>query len=232
MARSESGREAAAAWRFGGRVTVLPSPAQVELILDRGFFAVSIQAIAKRATVLDLGAHTPLQKNLARYRPLFADTRYLCTDVVPAPGLDFVANATDIPLRGASIDGVICLSLLEHVFEPWRVAQEIHRVLKPEGVAFLYVPFLYEYHGAQGRRGTPDCYRFSIDAVRYLFRAFAHVQIQPVGRAVESALRLVVARYGPLDRLARKTGRLIDRLRGPESGIYQASGYNLWLEKG
>ena len=58
------------------------------------------------------------------------------------------------------------------------------------------------------------------------------MQIQPVGRAVESALRLVVARYGPLDRLARKTGRLIDRLRGPESGIYQASGYNLWLEKG
>jgi len=213
------------------RPSVQPARAQVEFVVDRDIFAESVLAISQRDRVLDLGAHTPLQKHLSPFRSQFAGTHYLCMDLVSAPGLDFVADAARVPLRTASVDAVICLSLLEHVFEPWKVADEIHRVLKPDGVAFLYLPFLYEYHGAQGRPGTPDCYRFSIDAIRYLFRAFARIQVQPVGRAVESALRLLVARYASLDRLARRVGRLVDQLRSPQAGLYQASGYNVWLQK-
>lgn len=42
------------------------------------------------------------------------------------------------------------------------------------GGAFFYVPFLYPYHGSQG---TPDCYRFTRDALYYMFRDFSRLQL-------------------------------------------------------
>src|SRR5688572_7977552 len=159
-------------------------PVTVEMVLDRHIFDESVRAIARRATVLDLGGHSPLQKGLSRHRPLFAGTRYICTDLAPEPGLDFVGNAQQVPLRAESVEAVICHSVLEHVFEPTEVAREIYRILKPGGVAFVYVPFLYSYHGDPQGKGPVDCYRFSLDAIRYLFREFALLRIQPIDRAV------------------------------------------------
>ena len=147
------------------------------------------------------------------------------------PGLDFVSDALNVPLLDASVDGVICISLLEHVFEPIQVASEIHRVLRPGGAAFVYVPFLYEYHGSPHGAGPVDCYRFSLDGISYMFRHFTLMRAQPVGRAVETSLRLLAARYSRLDRPLRRLGALVDRLRGHEAGLYQSSGYNIWLEK-
>src|SRR3954470_2116152 len=209
-----------------------PRSAKVELVLDRDIFPPSIAEITRRAVIVDLGAHEPQQKQLREFRHLFANSRYYSTDLSPHPGLDFVANAEQIPLRDASVDAILCHSLLEHVFEPTSVAREMFRVLKPDGVAFVYVPFLYAYHGDPRGTGPVDCYRFSPDAIRYLFRDFARIQIQPVSRAVEAALRLLTARFGRLERAARGLGRAVDSRRGGAAGVYQASGYNVWLEKG
>jgi SAM-dependent methyltransferase len=208
-----------------------PGPAQVEIVLDHDILDESIRALARRRTILDLGAHTPGQKQLAQFLPLLTKSRYLCTDIVFHPGLDFVADAIEIPLRDGCIDAVICTSLLEHVFEPSRVAREVYRILKPDGVAFFYLPFLYAYHGDPKGIGPVDCYRFSLDAIRYLFRDFARMRVQPVSRAVEASLRLLVPKYRLLDEPVRKLGRFVDRRRGPAAGLYQASGYNVWLEK-
>jgi SAM-dependent methyltransferase len=200
-------------------------------VLDRDIFPECIARITQRAIIVDLGAHEPQQKQLREFRPLFAGSRYYATDLAPHPGLDFVADAQNIPLRDGSVDAVLCHSLLEHVFEPTQVAREMLRVLKPDGVAFVYAPFLYAYHGDPRGVGPVDCYRFSPDALGYLFRDFARVQIQPVSRAVEAALRLLTARFGRLERAARGLGRFVDARRGGAAGVYQASGYNVWLEK-
>jgi SAM-dependent methyltransferase len=209
-----------------------PQPPTVEMVLDRDIFPECIAVIARRAVIVDLGAHEPQQKQLREYRPLFSGVRYYATDLSPHPGLDFVADAQDIPLQDASVDAILCHSLLEHVFEPTQVAREMFRVLKPDGVAFVYVPFLYAYHGDPRGKGPVDCYRFSPDAIRYLFRDFARIQIQPVSRAVEASLRLLMARFGRLEPAARRLGRFVDGRRGGATGVYQASGYNIWLEKG
>jgi SAM-dependent methyltransferase len=206
-------------------------PAEVRIVADRDILDESIRAVAARGTILDLGAHTPHQKQLGPYRGLLRQARYLSTDLAFHPGLDFVADAQAVPLRDGCVDAVICISLLEHVFEPHAVVREIHRVLRPGGVAFLYAPFLYSYHGDPGGSGPVDCFRFSIDALCYLCRDFERMTVQPVGRATEAALRLLVPKYPRLDRPARWLGRLIDRRRGPRAGLYQASGYNVWLEK-
>lgn len=209
-----------------------PKAARVEFVLDRDIFPESIAVIAKREVIVDLGAHEPQQKQLREFRPLFANSRYYATDLSPHLGLDFVADAQNIPLRDASVDAVLCHSLLEHVFEPTQVAREMFRVLKPDGVAFVYVPFLYAYHGDPRGVGPVDTYRFSPDAIRYMFREFGLVRIQPVSRAVEASLRLLTARFNRLERAARSLGRFVDGRRGGSAGVYQASGYNIWLEKG
>jgi SAM-dependent methyltransferase len=43
-------------------------------------------------------------------------------------------------LEDASIDVVLCLSVLEHLTEPQRMLDEIHRLLAPGGVALINVP--------------------------------------------------------------------------------------------
>lgn len=205
---------------------------KIEIVLERDIFAESIRAVAQRGSVLDLGGHAPLQKKgLRELTAQFAQTRYFCTDIVPAPGLDFLGDALSIPLLDGSVEAVTCRSVLEHVYEPNQVAREIFRVLQPGGVAFIYVPFLQAYHGVPGKTGSVDCYRFSLDAIEYMFQCFALIRVQPVDRAVETALRLLAGRHGGLEKRLRSIGRTIDRRRGPGAGLYQASGYNVWLEK-
>jgi SAM-dependent methyltransferase len=43
-------------------------------------------------------------------------------------------------LEPASLDVVLCLSVIEHLWEPQKALNEIHRILAPGGVAVLNVP--------------------------------------------------------------------------------------------
>jgi ubiquinone/menaquinone biosynthesis C-methylase UbiE len=43
-------------------------------------------------------------------------------------------------------DAIICISVLEHVFEYDKAINEIERVLKPGGKLLLTVPFGFPHH--------------------------------------------------------------------------------------
>jgi SAM-dependent methyltransferase len=45
-----------------------------------------------------------------------------------------------IPFPNDSFDAVICFEVLEHLFQPEAALREIHRVLKPGGLALISVP--------------------------------------------------------------------------------------------
>jgi SAM-dependent methyltransferase len=57
------------------------------------------------------------------------------------------ASALSIPLATESLDLVFCASLIEHVAEPGRVLDEIERVLKPGGMAYVSFPPYYSPMG-------------------------------------------------------------------------------------
>lgn len=65
--------------------------------------------------------------------------RDIAAERVKAAGRGRVVAATGelLPLRDNSIDLVVSLQVLEHVRDPRRVIQEIYRVLRPGGVAFI-----------------------------------------------------------------------------------------------
>ncbi|WP_333571295.1 methyltransferase domain-containing protein [Sphingomonas sp.] len=51
------------------------------------------------------------------------------------------------PIASNSLDGIGCFAVLEHVEEPWKVAAEFRRMLKPGGKVFIDWPFLQPVHG-------------------------------------------------------------------------------------
>jgi ubiquinone/menaquinone biosynthesis C-methylase UbiE len=44
-------------------------------------------------------------------------------------------------IRNNRFDAVICHHVLEHVTDPWETLRELRRVVKPNGVVLLFVPF-------------------------------------------------------------------------------------------
>jgi SAM-dependent methyltransferase len=53
----------------------------------------------------------------------------------------------ELPFRDASLDGIGCFAVLEHVNKPWEMAREFARVVKPGGKIFIDWPFLQPVHG-------------------------------------------------------------------------------------
>ena len=63
------------------------------------------------------------------------------------------------------------MSVLEHCWHPFRMAESLTALLEPEGTLFLSVPWVWNLHG------FPDDYwRFSPSAVRVLFPSFEVVE--------------------------------------------------------
>ncbi|PIN84926.1 MAG: hypothetical protein COV47_04880 [Candidatus Diapherotrites archaeon CG11_big_fil_rev_8_21_14_0_20_37_9] len=62
---------------------------------------------------------------------------------------DIIADATKLPFKNNEFDTVFCLNFLEHTFKFDEVLTEIHRVLKPNGIAHIEVPYYNSYNFGQ-----------------------------------------------------------------------------------
>lgn len=143
------------------------------------FFEQKLRKIAQSDPVLDIGGGKPFQKRMAPYKALFEGVSYRTLDTSAVEGADIVGDAHALPLADGSIGGIICNSVLEHLYDPRRAVEEMHRVLKPGGSIIAYTHFIYPYHARPGVYA--DYFRFTEDGLRYLFRDFARVEIKKQG---------------------------------------------------
>lgn len=89
----------------------------------------------------------------------------LYVEVYPSPSADIImAPASRYPIASDSLDGIGCFAVLEHVEEPWKVAEEFRRMLKPGGTVFIDWPFLQPVHGYPSHY-----YNATRDGVRRMF---------------------------------------------------------------
>jgi SAM-dependent methyltransferase len=113
-----------------------------------------------RARILVLGAGDSALK-------LDAEHDIVYTDVDLGPLTNAVCDAHDIPFHDGSFDFVACISVLEHVADPYRCVAEIHRVLRADGCVYAVTPFMQQVH-----MGAYDFTRFTHLGHRRLFRWF------------------------------------------------------------
>ena len=105
------------------------------------------------------------------FRPLFAGKgEYVGVDMEDGPGVDVVLDLTDefqkvdAKLSGKRFSTVICLSVLEHCDQPFKIAENLMRLMKPGGWICIGVPFSWKIHAYPN-----DYWRFTPEGIRKLF---------------------------------------------------------------
>jgi Methylase involved in ubiquinone/menaquinone biosynthesis len=100
---------------------------------------------------------------------------FIASDVSFGSCTKLICDAHDLPFDDQSFEGVIVQAVLEHVVDPNRCVEEIHRVLKENGVVYAETPFMQQVH-----MGRYDFTRFTHLGHRRLFRKFEEISSGPV----------------------------------------------------
>ena len=61
---------------------------------------------------------------------------------------------------------IICLAVLEHVYNPFKAIENLRLMLKDNGIIYGFVPYLYKYHAPMDLK-YQDYFRFSKDTLAY-----------------------------------------------------------------
>jgi len=118
--------------------------------------------------ILEIGSYqVEGQEDLINLRSLFPGRPYVGVDFRAGPGVDCVASVEDLPQKDASIGTVIAFSTLEHVQRFWVGFDEVHRVLRPDGVFLVCCPFNFHIHGFPN-----DYWRFTPQALELLLEQY------------------------------------------------------------
>jgi len=170
------------AWTIASWTPHLPSHRRQRTIARR--FAGRLAAVRTAPVVLVVGSGAEgIGVDAVRAIPGATICEF---DVYLTAARMLVADLLDLPFESGSFDAVVAQGVLEHVIDPPRAVEEIHRVLKPEGLVFSTTPFVLGVH-----LPVADYTRFSRLALIRLFRRFTPLDCDVVeGAAVTLAYSL------------------------------------------
>lgn len=95
-----------------------------------------------------------------------------------------------IPFPDASFDALLCTEVLEHVANPTKIIQEMHRVLKPGACGYITIPWSARFHYQ-----PHDYHRYTPSMLTALFSVFTACKISPRGTDFTSIASKVVVAY-------------------------------------
>jgi SAM-dependent methyltransferase len=146
--------------------------------------------LSHEAVVLDVGCKS-IQGAYAfpgRHR----SSRVIGLDIKAFEGVTVVGDAHELPFSSNSLHCVLCVSVLQYVHRPERVVDEIFRVLRPGGIIYINVPFIF--------RDAPDpddLFRFSVSGIRVLCKSFEKIQ-SGYNRGPASSLCDLLVHFGAI----------------------------------
>jgi len=88
-------------------------------------------------------------------------------------GADMVVDYYNLPFKDGEFEIVVCTGLLEHVKEPYKIIQEIKRVLKKGGQLLLSASFAFSIHEA-----PKNYFHFTPYGLKYLLRDWSKTEIK------------------------------------------------------
>jgi len=123
------------------------------------------------AVILDIGSKDNFRGEYAFGKPP-VNARVVCVDIEAGSGVDLVADAHDLfMVEDNSIDCAVTVSTLGHVRYPQKVMKEIYRILRPGGIVYVSVPFIFPYNN-----DPYDNYRFTSDGIMILCEDFECIE--------------------------------------------------------
>lgn len=118
--------------------------------------------------ILEIGSYqVPGQESIGDLRGLFPGREYIGLDMRAGPGVDLVGNVESLPRADASVGTVIAFSAFEHVRKFWVGFDQVHRVLRPDGVFLVACPFYFHVHAYPS-----DYWRFTPEAFDFLLESY------------------------------------------------------------
>lgn len=117
------------------------------------------------------------QEGFADLRPLFPGRKYIGADMREGTGVDKVLDLHEIDLPSESVGTVLCLDTLEHVEYPGKALEEIHRILKPDGLAVISSVMCCPIHDH-----PHDYWRFTPEAFKSILKPFPHCFVGFAGK--------------------------------------------------
>jgi SAM-dependent methyltransferase len=163
-------------------------------IIDSHLRASLTDAVEQHAKgrALDLGCGLKPYKRLLETR---AD-KYLSLEYAGAKDyfgtsikdVDVYGDCQDLPFKSGTIDTVLCVEVIEHVPEPFKLVQESSRILREGGILILAAPSTFQIH-----MEPHDYFRFTKYGLQYLIRkaGLRVLSIRSWGRAVATVGQLL-----------------------------------------
>lgn len=145
---------------------------------------------------------------------LFPEDTYIRVDMSAGKSVDRVIDLTlpfdqiESALEGLRFGTIFCLCVMEHCDQPFKMAENLTRLLKPNGKIYISVPFAWKFHSYPS-----DYWRFTHEGVKKLF---------PGLNFDNSVNNITTSRSGESRPLDQEIGRI--HLRG---GHHRKKGY--WL---
>lgn len=111
--------------------------------------------------VLDLGAGSAKYKEMILQKA----SEYRSCDAVKNKNIDDICDVLNLSYPQESFDTVISTQVMEHVNNPYKIAEQIYKVLKPGGKVIVTAPFLIPMHSDPG-----DYFRFTAGGLCEIFK--------------------------------------------------------------
>jgi SAM-dependent methyltransferase len=124
-----------------------------EFRINKKIYDTAISGLGKNEVAIEIGAG---KRRIS--------SQFITLDIFPFESVDIVSDAHSLPLKEKSVDFILLDAVLEHVKEPWRVADECCRVLKSGGRILCIVPFMHHFHAY-----PEDYFRFTTSGIKSLF---------------------------------------------------------------
>ncbi len=125
---------------------------------------------------------------------------------------------------------IICLAVLEHVYNPFKAIENLRLMLKDNGIIYGFVPYLYKYHAPMDLK-YQDYFRFSKDTLAYLFKDFSNVELFPLRGRLSSALHMLIGNVWKKYIEKTKLNFFLDNFISEEINFKQCSGFYFIVKK-
>lgn len=140
--------------------------------------------------VIDLGGHkgSSYYQLLKTDRPIEVanmDSTNPGTHKSPS-GADHIFDLeTPFPLPGSSFDAVLCINVMEHIYNYRNLLSESFRIMKSKGNLYITVPFFFNIHGSPN-----DYFRYTKSALERILvdHGFTNISIKELGDGPCSAI--------------------------------------------